>query len=50
MEDKILFSDRRWTDIPQATVISHRELTDEEKNLANEYRKRISEKFNKNKK
>lgn len=49
MNDKKLFTDRRWTDIPQATVISHRELTDEEKGKAKEYRKRISEKMNKNK-
>lgn len=47
MDDKKLFTDRRWTDIPQATVISHRELTEEEKKKAEEYRKRVFEKMEK---
>lgn len=44
-KEKKLFTDRRWTDIPQATVISHRELTEEEKKKAEEYRKRVFEKM-----
>lgn len=34
MSEKKLYSDRRWNDPPQATVIGHRELTEEEKRQA----------------
>lgn len=44
MDNKKLFSDRRWTDPPVATVIGHRELTENEKKRAKEYKKRIIEK------
>ena len=31
MDKKDLFKDRRWTDIPQATVIGYREQSKEER-------------------
>lgn len=36
MSDKKLFTDRRWTDIPLGEVIGHREITEEEKQEAEE--------------
>lgn len=40
MSEKKPYSDRRWTDIPQCIVIGHEEITEEEKKMVNDFKKR----------
>lgn len=45
MSEKKPYSDRRWTDIPKCTVISHREVTEEEKKIADDFIKNRMKNF-----
>ncbi len=42
MSEKKLFTDRRWTDIPKATVIGHSEVTEEEKETVRKYKEKLN--------
>ncbi|MBS6613237.1 MAG: hypothetical protein KH285_00630 [Anaerotruncus sp.] len=51
MSEKKPYSDRRWTDIPKCTVIGHEEITEEEKKMVSDFKKRHAKEslFNKEK-
>lgn len=40
-KNKKLFTAKRWTDIPQATVIGHREITEEEKEMVRKFKEKL---------
>lgn len=40
MSEKKPYSDRRWTDIPKCIVIGHEEITEEEKKMVSDFKKR----------
>lgn len=40
MSEKKPYSDRRGTDIPQCIVIGHEEITEEEKKMVSDFKKR----------